>query len=108
MGFGGLGHVAVKIARAMGNRVLVFSTSPGKRAAVEALGAAFVNSADAAAMAAVAGADSVLLSRFSMSGFFSYAGQRGEAGQQVRRDPAGAGRGGWAVGLGALRQARAT
>jgi alcohol dehydrogenase (NADP+) len=56
IGFGGLGHMAVKIAAAMGNQVLVFSTSPGKRAAVEALGAAFVNSTDAAAMEAVAGA----------------------------------------------------
>jgi hypothetical protein len=35
--------------------VVVFSTSPGKRAAVEALGAQFINSHDDADMAAIAG-----------------------------------------------------
>uniref|UniRef100_A0A6T7V149 Alcohol dehydrogenase-like C-terminal domain-containing protein n=1 Tax=Cryptomonas curvata TaxID=233186 RepID=A0A6T7V149_9CRYP len=47
--------MAVKLAKAMGNTVVVFSTSPGKRAAVEALGAQFVNSKDPADMAAIAG-----------------------------------------------------
>ncbi len=35
--------------------MVVFSTSPGKRAAVEALGAQYINSKDAADMAAIAG-----------------------------------------------------
>ena len=35
--------------------MVVFSTSPGKRAAVEALGAQFINSKDAADMAFVTG-----------------------------------------------------
>lgn len=55
IGFGGLGHMAVKLAKAMGNKVVVFSTSPGKKAAVEALGARFINSSDAADMASVTG-----------------------------------------------------
>ncbi len=38
-----------------GNTVVVFSTSPGKRAAVEALGAQYINSKDPADMAAIAG-----------------------------------------------------
>lgn len=35
--------------------MIVFSTSPGKKAAVEALGARFINSSDAGDMASVAG-----------------------------------------------------
>lgn len=49
VGLGGLGHVAVKFAKAFGMRVTVISTSPGKREeAMETLGAdAFVVSSDA-------------------------------------------------------------
>jgi len=50
IGLGGLGHVAVRIARAMGSRVTVFSHSPGKEADALRLGAdAFVSSTDKAA-----------------------------------------------------------
>jgi uncharacterized zinc-type alcohol dehydrogenase-like protein len=39
VGLGGLGHMAVKIAHALGAHVVVFTTSPGKKAAALALGA---------------------------------------------------------------------
>lgn len=39
VGLGGLGHMAVKIAKAMGAEVTVFSTSPGKEADAKKLGA---------------------------------------------------------------------
>lgn len=39
VGIGGLGHLAVKFARAMGAHVVAFTTSPGKMASVLALGA---------------------------------------------------------------------
>jgi len=39
VGLGGLGHVAVKIAKAMGAHVTLFTTSPGKVADAKALGA---------------------------------------------------------------------
>jgi uncharacterized zinc-type alcohol dehydrogenase-like protein len=39
MGLGGLGHMAVKIAAAMGSEVTVLSTSPGKQADAKRLGA---------------------------------------------------------------------
>jgi len=39
VGLGGLGHMAVKIAKAMGAEVTVFSTSPGKKADAKKLGA---------------------------------------------------------------------
>lgn len=39
VGLGGLGHMAVKLAAAMGAEVTVFTTSPGKVAAAKALGA---------------------------------------------------------------------
>ena len=42
VGLGGLGHMAVKIARAMGAEVTVFTRSKDKRADAEALGAAHV------------------------------------------------------------------
>lgn len=49
IGLGGLGHMAVKIAAAMGCEVTVFSTSPSKEKDAKALGAhAFVVSTDAA------------------------------------------------------------
>ena len=51
IGLGGLGHVAVRIAKAMGSRVTVFSHSPSKEADALRLGAdAFVVSSDRAAL----------------------------------------------------------
>lgn len=48
VGLGGLGHMAVKIAKAMGAEVTVFSTSPNKEADAKKLGAKhFVLSKDA-------------------------------------------------------------
>ena len=52
VGLGGLGHMGVKFAAAMGAEVVVFSTSPNKVAAARALGAhEVVISSDADAMA---------------------------------------------------------
>ena len=42
IGLGGLGHMAVKLARALGAEVTVFTTSPDKEGAAGALGAAHV------------------------------------------------------------------
>jgi len=50
VGFGGLGHIAVKIAVAMGATVTVFSRSDAKKAEAEKLGATLVAYTDAAAM----------------------------------------------------------
>ncbi|KGH44926.1 alcohol dehydrogenase [Modestobacter caceresii] len=56
VGLGGLGHLAVRFAVAMGARVTVFTSSPAKEADARALGAHdVVVSTDPAAMAAVAG-----------------------------------------------------
>ncbi|OZA92575.1 MAG: hydroxyacid dehydrogenase [Erythrobacter sp. 34-65-8] len=55
-GLGGLGHMGVKLAAAMGAEVTVLSRSESKRADAEALGAhAFLNTADKAAMKAKTG-----------------------------------------------------
>lgn len=56
VGLGGLGHMAVKFARAMGAHVVVFTTSSGKQTDALRLGAhAVINSRDATAMAQHAG-----------------------------------------------------
>ncbi|GAB3406898.1 NAD(P)-dependent alcohol dehydrogenase [Massilia agilis] len=53
VGIGGLGHMAIKLARAMGAHVVAFTTSESKRQDAEALGAhEVVVSRDASAMAA--------------------------------------------------------
>ena len=53
VGLGGLGHMAVKLAAAMGAEVTVFSTSPEKEKDAQELGAhKFIISKDAAAMKA--------------------------------------------------------
>ena len=53
VGLGGLGHMAVKLAAAMGAEVTVFSTSPEKEKDAQELGAhQFILSKDAAAMQA--------------------------------------------------------
>ncbi|WP_338763323.1 NAD(P)-dependent alcohol dehydrogenase [Massilia sp. METH4] len=56
VGIGGLGHMGIKLARAMGAHVVAFTTSAAKRADAEGLGAhEVVVSRDADAMAAQAG-----------------------------------------------------
>src|SRR6201999_4393280 len=56
VGLGGLGHMAVKIAKAMGAEVTVFTTSPGKADDARALGATdVVISSDPEQMEAAAG-----------------------------------------------------
>jgi len=53
VGIGGLGHMGIKLARAMGAHVVAFTTSESKRADAEALGAhEVVVTRDAAALAA--------------------------------------------------------
>jgi uncharacterized zinc-type alcohol dehydrogenase-like protein len=55
VGLGGLGHMAVKLAKKMGAHVTVFSTSPGKEGDARALGADnFVISKNADALAPLA------------------------------------------------------
>ena len=56
VGLGGLGHMGLKLARAMGAEVTLFSRSPGKDADARRLGADHVvRSTDPAQMASVAG-----------------------------------------------------
>lgn len=56
VGLGGLGHMGLKLAKAMGAEVTLFSRSPGKEADARRLGAAhIVISTDDAQMASVAG-----------------------------------------------------
>jgi uncharacterized zinc-type alcohol dehydrogenase-like protein len=62
VGLGGLGHMGVKLAYAMGAEVTLFTTSPGKEADARRLGADHVViSTDPAQMAAVAGSLSFIL-----------------------------------------------
>ena len=62
VGLGGLGHMGVKLAHAMGARVVVFSTSPSKRDDALRLGAdEVVLSRDASQMAAHAGSFDMIL-----------------------------------------------
>ena len=66
VGLGGLGHMGVKIASAMGAEVTVFSTSPKKQADARRLGAKeFVVSTDPAAMKSVANRFNVILDTVS-------------------------------------------
>jgi uncharacterized zinc-type alcohol dehydrogenase-like protein len=61
VGLGGLGHMAVKLAAALGARVVVFTTSPGKAEDAVRLGAHdVVVSRDAAAMRGQSGFDFIL------------------------------------------------
>ena len=62
VGLGGLGHMGLKLAKAMGAEVTLFSRSPGKEADARRLGADhIVISMDPAQMAAVAGRFDVIV-----------------------------------------------
>jgi uncharacterized zinc-type alcohol dehydrogenase-like protein len=66
VGLGGLGHMAVKFAKAFGAHVVLFTTSPGKVADGKRLGAhEVVVSTDAAQMAAQAGSFDFILDAVS-------------------------------------------
>ncbi|MGN6278366.1 MAG: NAD(P)-dependent alcohol dehydrogenase [Sphingomonas sp.] len=68
VGLGGLGHMGVKIAAAMGAEVYVFSTSPGKRDDAKRLGATdLIVSKDAEAMAEHAGSFDFILNTVAAS-----------------------------------------
>jgi len=67
-GLGGLGHMAVKLAAAMGAEVTLFTTSPAKVADATRLGAAHtVLSRDDDAMAAAAGSLDLIIDTVSVS-----------------------------------------
>ncbi|MGI8409621.1 MAG: NAD(P)-dependent alcohol dehydrogenase [Pyrinomonadaceae bacterium] len=66
VGLGGLGHMGVKIARAMGAEVTVFSTSPAKEADARALGADnFVVTTDPENLTPLAGTFNLILDTVS-------------------------------------------
>ena len=68
VGLGGLGHMGVKLARAMGATVVVFTTSPSKIEDAKRLGAhEVVVSKDEAAMAAEAGSFDFILNTVAAS-----------------------------------------
>ncbi|UUL81476.1 NAD(P)-dependent alcohol dehydrogenase [Sphingomonas qomolangmaensis] len=68
VGLGGLGHMGVKIAAAMGAEVYVFSTSPNKRDDAKRLGATdLIVSKDEAAMAEHAGSFDFILNTVAAS-----------------------------------------
>jgi len=68
VGLGGLGHMAVKIAKALGAEVTVFTTSPAKTAAALELGADHVVvSSDPAQMAAAKGTLNAILDTVAAS-----------------------------------------
>lgn len=72
VGLGGLGHMAVKIAKAMGAEVTVFSTSPGKEKDAKKLGAKnFVVTQDAKNFAKVAGQLDLIIDTVSAPHDFS-------------------------------------
>lgn len=72
VGLGGLGHMAVKIAKAMGAEVTVFSTSPHKEKDARKLGAKnFVVTSDPANFAAVAGKLDLIVDTVSAKHDFS-------------------------------------
>jgi alcohol dehydrogenase (NADP+) len=65
-GLGGLGHMGVKIAAAMGAEVTVLSTSPSKEQDARSLGATgFINVRDPEALAAAAGTFDLILDTIS-------------------------------------------
>jgi len=84
-GLGGLGHMGVKIAAAMGAEVTVLSTSPSKEADAKALGAQhFLNTKDAEATAAAAGSFDLILDTISANhDYNAYLGLVGPNGVMV-------------------------
>ncbi|HEX6278494.1 MAG TPA: NAD(P)-dependent alcohol dehydrogenase [Pyrinomonadaceae bacterium] len=65
-GLGGLGHMAVKIAAAMGAEVTVLSTSPSKEEDAKSLGATgFLNTRDDEARGAAAGSFDIIIDTIS-------------------------------------------
>jgi uncharacterized zinc-type alcohol dehydrogenase-like protein len=65
-GLGGLGHMGVKLAAAMGSEVTVLSTSPSKEADAKQLGAhKFINIRDEEARTAAAGSFDIILNTIS-------------------------------------------
>ncbi|HEX6126355.1 MAG TPA: NAD(P)-dependent alcohol dehydrogenase [Pyrinomonadaceae bacterium] len=85
VGLGGLGHMGVKLAKAMGAEVTIFSTSPGKEADSKKLGADnFVLSRDADAMAALANSFNFILDTVSADHeLMPYIGLLGMGGAMV-------------------------
>lgn len=72
VGLGGLGHMAVKLAKAMGAEVTVFSTSPGKKDDAKKLGAKnFIVTSDPANFAAAAGKLDLIIDTVSADHDFS-------------------------------------
>eukprot|EP00405_Crypthecodinium_cohnii_P009200 CAMPEP_0206441808 /NCGR_PEP_ID=MMETSP0324_2-20121206/13478_1 /ASSEMBLY_ACC=CAM_ASM_000836 /TAXON_ID=2866 /ORGANISM="Crypthecodinium cohnii, Strain Seligo" /LENGTH=365 /DNA_ID=CAMNT_0053909593 /DNA_START=60 /DNA_END=1157 /DNA_ORIENTATION=- len=65
VGFGGLGMMAVKIAKAMGAKVTIFSRSKAKQADAEAMGASLVATSDADSLAAAARSLDVIIDTVS-------------------------------------------
>lgn len=66
VGLGGLGHMGVKIAKAMGAEVTIFSTSPSKEADAKSLGADhFVVTSDLANFGSLAGTFNMILDTVS-------------------------------------------
>ena len=66
VGIGGLGHIAIKIAAAMGAEVTVFTTSAGKMADAKSLGAhRAILSSDPAQMASARGSLDLILDTVS-------------------------------------------
>jgi len=82
VGLGGLGHMAVKLAKAMGAEVTVFSTSPNKEADAKKLGAKhFVITRDPQNFAKVAGKLDLIVNTVSAKHDFSpYLGALKHAG----------------------------
>jgi uncharacterized zinc-type alcohol dehydrogenase-like protein len=85
VGLGGLGHMAVKLANAMGAEVTVFSTSPGKESDARNLGAEnFIVSRDVEAMTALANSFNVILDTVSADHeLMPYIGLLGMGGAMV-------------------------
>jgi uncharacterized zinc-type alcohol dehydrogenase-like protein len=66
VGFGGLGHMAVKLAKAMGCEVTVFSHTVNKKAKAEALGANLLVYSDQSALEAVQGTFDLIIDSVSV------------------------------------------
>lgn len=85
VGLGGLGHMGVKIAKAMGAEVTIFSTSEGKAADAKALGADhFVVTKDPANLEPLAGTFNIILDTVSADHDINpYLGLLGVGGSMV-------------------------